>query len=1347
MCTQVCNDHVPVNCSKTLLVELTMKQAPGKSLIAYAIIDEQSNTTLVDDRVVDYFDLPFPSQDFTMRFASQECELVTAGKVVSGLQVRGIHQQEVVSVPEALSCSTISDTRKEVVTPHMVKSHPVIRQFAKHFPEYDESACVLLLLGRNCARAMATECLTTIEPYVHRGPLGYSVVGSMCVDSFSLEETRVLRTHVSPHAPVNVTLNFTKPRPDLLFDTFSTQPDDEQLALSSEDKVFIDEVTRGLRITEKGNIEIPMSVRQKSLPNNHSGAWGRTVSTLKTLLTQPAKLKACTESMRKSIQAGFVEQIPDHLVKPPPDVLVWHLPIFCVTQETRGKYRLVFDAKAKYHGICLNDVLRPGPNLLSLLRYVLLRFREKPVGFGADIKSMFNNFMVPESQRNMLRFFWFKDNIPGNEIVPYWSLSHVFGCTSSPSVASFGLKYCAAQLPLESSTTRAYIDSSFYVDDGFFSTDEVHEAIDVLQETKDVLGRHNMELHKIVSSSPEVVKKFSGSEEPGKTQPLLTSDGGDSGTSALGVYWDTQSDQLMIIPSIPNRPFTKRGILSMINSLFDPLGLVSSVILQGRLIQRQILTNSPELDKYDWDDELPQQYFECWSNWLRSLSSLSKIRVRRAFYPMGFKPVRQELHTFCDASLKGVGYISYMRSIDGSGKIEVALISASSKLCPKAATSIPRLELCAAVEGSQATYAILSELHVKPDSVHLHTDSMIVLGCVGNETRHFPLYIERRASTIRKLFPISHWHYVSTELNPADKASRPQTPVSLMESNWFSGPEFLYDIEYKPESIPMDLLSDRLPEELAEVTVMLSSQSNTKTALSTLFERVGSWSKLLRNARPILMMFSKLDVARQRLGISLAPRSHVISQADCVRLLVFYAQKECFSAVIQLLSQAKPLPDKHKLADLSPQLDRCGLLRVGGRLARAQIEFSVRHPYLIPRFHPLSSAIISHFHSEIKHQGIHLSHGAIIQGGYFLEKGRTLIRQFIANCVTCRKLRADTCIQMMADLPLQRLEDVGAFVHIGLDVFGHWNVHDGKATRRTSATKKIWAVLFVCMPSRAIHLEPLYGMDTSSFRNALSRFFAIRGSVSTIRSDNAGNFLAVKKQLENLQVKQIKYELAQHNIEWDLNPPQASHQNGSIERKIQSVRRVLDTTIQLTNTNCLSRDEFTTFLAEAACIVNKTPLWAVSSSADDPTPISPHMLLTLRPPNEGEIVDTFSEQDALAYGQLRYRRVQHYSEMFWQRWRKEYLHTLQLRHKWKTVTPCVSVDDIVLIRDKNLPRNLWPMGRVTSTDPSRDGLVRKVSLCIAPLPGKSQNRTIIRGITDLVLLIPSRSHGCSNPSS
>ena len=110
---------------------------------------------------------------------------------------------------------------------------------------------------------------------------------------------------------------------------------------------------------------------------------------------------------------------------------------------------------------------------------------------------------------------------------------------------------------------------------------------------------------------------------------------------------------------------------------------------------------------------------------------------------------------------------------------------------------------------------------------------------------------------------------------------------------------------------------------------------------------------------------------------------------------------------------------------------------------------------------------------------------------------------------------------------------------------------------------------------------------------------AVRGTVQTIRCDNAGNFLAAKKQMEELQASQISNELAQKGIKWTLNPPLCSHQNGSIERKIQSVRRVLDATIQLAKLRVMSRDEFTTFLAESASIVNKTPLWTIPNSPDE----------------------------------------------------------------------------------------------------------------------------------------------------
>ena len=140
------------------------------------------------------------------------------------------------------------------------------------------------------------------------------------------------------------------------------------------------------------------------------------------------------------------------------------------------------------------------------------------------------------------------------------------------------------------------------------------------------------------------------------------------------------------------------------------------------------------------------------------------------------------------------------------------------------------------------------------------------------------------------------------------------------------------------------------------------------------------------------------------------------------------------------------------------------------------------------------------------------------------------------------------------------------------------------------------------------------------------------------------------------------------------------------------------------------------------------------------------MLLTLRTSNTLPSQESFSENDILAYGPRRYRKVQYMCDQFWHRWRSEYLHTLTARHKWKTRIPCISQGDVVLIRDKNLLRNDWPMGRVSSTKPSKDGLVRSVNLTIAPLPGKSQTRTLNRSINDLVLLVPSESHQCFHPA-
>ena len=148
-----------------------------------------------------------------------------------------------------------------------------------------------------------------------------------------------------------------------------------------------------------------------------------------------------------------------------------------------------------------------------------------------------------------------------------------------------------------------------------------------------------------------------------------------------------------------------------------------------------------------------------------------------------------------------------------------------------------------------------------------------------------------------------------------------------------------------------------------------------------------------------------------------------------------------------------------------------------------------------------------------KHQGSHLSHSTVLQEGFHIEGGKRLIKKYIKSCVICKKLRFPLSSQLMADLPSDRSAKTPPFSDVGIDVFGPFHITRDKATRRSSGTAKMWVVIFVCLPSHAIHLEPLPSLDTPSFRNALSRFISLRGTCRLLRSDCGSNFIGARRQL------------------------------------------------------------------------------------------------------------------------------------------------------------------------------------------------------------------------------------------
>ena len=1337
-CTHVCGKSGGKSCSKTLLVDITM-DGDNRKMRGYAIVDDHSPNTLIDESVVEYFNKDFPSQEYTMRAASQHLTLDTVGKIVSGLSVRGVFKNEHIRVPQSVSCKDIADTRHEVATPATAKSLKHAAAYAQYFPEFDADAPMVMLIGRDCPRAMYDQKMSETFPYVVDSPLGFAIVGQTCENSEGgpIKTVQAKKTSVQFNTSVNsIDINFSFIKPlTRIPDVFKEQPDDEDIGLSQYDKEFLSIVTNGVRVDEDGNLEVPLPLKENhDLPRSAAHVFKRTENTLNKLKRDPDKLECCVQNIQRSLDCKYIEQVPISEVE---SDNVNTMPIHIVTHPKKGKHRVVVDPNCNFNGHGINDILLQGPNLIKEMNSVFLKFRESSVAFSADIQDMFHNFKVPLHQRDLLRFYWFESNNPKHGIVPYRYRSHPFGLSSSPGIANFALQLCAMRpMTQEFESAQEYILNCFYVDDGLSSADTIEHGIQILSNAMKILKQYNIRLHKVMSNKEDLLNAFPESERSADSSRPLTD---ISCQRVLGTTWNTNEDRLSLNVDIPLRPFTKRGILSCIGSIYDRNGLVSPVTLAGRLFQRQVMPpkiSKSELQQYGWDDELPHEYFSSYNKWLETLKDLHKISIPRCIGPTDFYPTRRELHIFCDASCDCIGYVSYLRSIGDEGQVYVAFINACSKVAPRSATSVPRLELNAAVEAAANASFLLKEFTKQPDALYMYTDSLILMGYLSNKEKRFAKYVERRVSLILSRTDVSTWHYVNTNLNPADIATRPHTPDELLLTSWFSGPVALSDLDYHPMQVDLREHLSELPEEKPNCTILKTAMGTEGTLITELCRRISRYATLVNILRIINCLAYINDTRKQRAGVSLAPRP-LATLEQALNLVIKRVQGDSYGTIIPLLCQNKPLPIDHPLTQLSPFLDDQGLVRVGGRLRNANIFFNEKHPVILPNDHPFTELLIVHHHGEARHPGGHLTHSFLRQSGYYIQKGKSLIRRIVKECITCKKLRGGLMNQFMADLPEDRLEETAPFTNVGLDVFGHFHVNEGRNTRKHSSLKKVWVLIVVCLPSRSVHLEPLSAMDTSSFINALTRFISVRGPCKIIRSDQGSNFLGAINQMEGVDIGTLDKQLKIRNIKWILNPPHASHMGGSWERKIGSVRRVLEATFKVLGPRALSYDEFTTVISEAAWIVNQTPLWDISEDPNDPMPLSPAMILTLRTGND-VIKEEFEQKDLLRYGKVRYKRVQYLADQFWVRWRKEYIQTLIECRKWKLKEEGVEIDDVVLVRDKHAARNDWPVGRVSEVNRSTDGLVRSVTVQLPSSGSSRAPRLLMRPISDLVLLVPGK---------
>jgi len=543
-------------------------------------------------------------------------------------------------------------------------------------------------------------------------------------------------------------------------------------------------------------------------------------------------------------------------------------------------------------------------------------------------------------------------------------------------------------------------------------------------------------------------------------------------------------------------------------------------------------------------------------------------------------------------------------------------------------------------------------------------------------------------------------------------------------------------------------LSDDDPEVKRENQTYSQSSANHQSddAFSRLIVRYSSWERL-RRAVAWLLRFRTWFFVKYGSGAvnpealrTLEERSLLSVQEvqEAEMAIIKYVQRLSFQEVRKALrrigssqlarevtSQLKNLKIPVHMRKLHPLLDDKGILRVGGRLENALIEYEAKHPIILPYRHHVTDLIISQHHQNTGHLGQEYVLSSLRQL-YWIVKGRSAVRRVISGCFLCKKISAVRGEQLMADLPKERLKSGDPpFTYVGVDYFGPFYVRQGRSS------VKRYGCLFTCLVIRAVHIELVHTLDTDSFINAMRRFISHRGCPTTIYSDNGTNFRAgekeIRESLKDWNQKAIHKFLQQKNVRWKFNPPAASHMGGAWERTIRSIRKILRA---LLGQQLISDEMLRTLMSEVQGILNSRPLSPVSSDPKDLEPLTPNHLLLLRS-NPNLPPGIFSKDDV--YSKRRWRQIQYIADIFWRRWLKEYLPTLQERAKWTNPRRCLVINDLVLIADENVCRGNWPLGRVIEVFQGKDGYVRTAKI-------QTSSTILTRPVTKLCFLEGEKVH-------
>ena len=628
-----------------------------------------------------------------------------------------------------------------------------------------------------------------------------------------------------------------------------------------------------------------------------------------------------------------------------------------------------------------------------------------------------------------------------------------------------------------------------------------------------------IQVHKWGSNLEELIQDIPQQQ---RAQTFQINSEGQGALKALGMAWDTETDQFLFLQGPPKKDgWTLRTMCSSAGQLYDPLGLVSPTTLPGKL-----LIQSAWRYQTGWDEQVPEVLGKKMDLYCDNQRRLPMVRIPRH---LGEEEGRLVL--FSDASRMAQATAAYWvtENPDSEGDpYQARLVASKMKLTGlRQVEHIGRLELVAAVMSVMLALKICIALGISMEQVVFFTDSMAVLYWIST-TSPLSAYAGHRVAKICERTGWRQWKYVHTAENPSDIPTRGLRAEDMVGArSWWEGPEFLKkhpkDWPEQPHIRKTDeaAAEERTMEEICKGIMLLSMGQEGWMVVDDIRHRRSSLRKQIRIMEKVYRF----------LRIYLRNNFFFKTMEEVEEVFI---RRDQHSQFPQLLHELQAGQFTKTYADLRPFLDEVGVVRINGGLhPKSAFGWDTKRPYLLHADMVFTEGVMTWLHNEV------LNHQNGIEGllaetrkKYWVVGGRKMARKTIKGCMRCAKKSWNALRVDLPPLHQSRTVLLRAFTEVGVDHAGPFRLKQGRST------VEVHVLVIACCTTRAVSLEMSMSTGATHVLAALQRHIGVFGSPRYINSDQGTGFVRARKLIAGSQEtwKNEGWEMYE-SLEWNINPP------------------------------------------------------------------------------------------------------------------------------------------------------------------------------------------------------------------